>query len=140
MFRKISVVLKKYDEVLLYLIFGFLTTVVNYLVYLPLHNATTMLAAFANIIAWVIAVIFAYLTNKPFVFKSKDWSMKTVLPEAGKFVIARIGSLVVETGIIYITVDIMCCNGIYMKIVTSILVVILNYVASKLIVFKGNNK
>lgn len=123
---------------LLYLVFGVLTTLVNYLVYLPLHNGTTMLAALANVIACCAAVIFAYLTNKPFVFKSKDWSAKTVLPEAGKFVAARIGSMIVETLMIYLTVDILRWNGNYMKIITSILVVLLNYIASKFVVFKSD--
>ena len=116
--------------------FGFLTTVVNFLVYFPLHNDTTMLAAFANVIAWSAAVIFAFLTNKPFVFKSKDWSLRTVFAEASKFTAARLGSLVIETGIIYLAVDIMRLDGNIIKIITSIIVVILNYLASKLLVFK----
>lgn len=127
---------KKHEEILLYLIFGFLTTVVNYLVYLPLYNATTLLASLSNVIAWCAAVVFAYLTNKPFVFKSYDWSIKTVLPESIKFVTARIASLLIETAIIYITVDLLTWNGNYMKIITSVLVVIINYIASKVIVFR----
>ena len=127
---------KKREEILLYLIFGFLTTVVNYLVYLPLYNATTLLASLSNVIAWCAAVVFAYLTNKPFVFKSYDWSIKTVLPESIKFVTARIASLLIETAIIYITVDLLTWNGNYMKIITSVLVVIINYIASKVIVFR----
>lgn len=127
---------KKHEEILLYLIFGFLTTVVNYLVYFPLYNATTLLASLANVIAWCAAVVFAYLTNKPFVFKSYDWSIKTVLPESIKFVTARIASLLIETAIIYITVDLLTWNGNYMKIITSVLVVIINYIASKVIVFR----
>ena len=127
---------KKHEEILLYLIFGFLTTVVNYLVFLPLYNATTLLASLANVIAWCAAVVFAYLTNKPFVFKSYDWSIKSVLPESIKFVTARIASLLIETAIIYITVDLLTWNGNYMKIITSVLVVIINYIASKLIVFR----
>ena len=136
MWHKIYNYIRKHAEVLLYLVFGFLTTVVNFLVYFPLHNGTTMLAAFANVIAWCAAVIFAFLTNKPFVFKSKDWSQRTVFAEAGKFIAARLGSLVVETGIIYLAVDIMRLDGNVIKIITSIIVVILNYLASKLLVFK----
>lgn len=126
----------KHKEVLLYLIFGFLTTVVNYLVYFPLHSGATMLASVANVIAWVAAVIFAFLTNKPFVFKSTDWSFRTVMPEFAKFVGARLGSLAVETLILLICVDILAWNGILMKVITSVLVVVLNYVTSKFIVFK----
>jgi putative flippase GtrA len=136
MWHKIYNCIRKHAEVLLYLVFGFLTTVVNFLVYFPLHNGTTMLAAFANVIAWCAAVIFAFLTNKPFVFKSKDWSQRTVFAEAGKFIAARLGSLVIETGIIYLAVDVMRLDGNFIKIITSIIVVILNYLASKLLVFK----
>ena len=136
MWHKIYNYIRTHAEVLLYLVFGFLTTVVNFLVYFPLHNGTTMLAAFANVIAWSAAVIFAFLTNKPFVFKSKDWSLRTVFAEASKFTAARLGSLVIETGIIYLAVDIMRLDGNIIKIITSIIVVILNYLASKLLVFK----
>ena len=86
--------------------------------------------------AWVFAVAFAYLTNKPFVFKSYDWSAKTVVPELTKFVGCRIGSGVVETVLLLLCVDWLNWNGNLMKILTSILVVIVNYVASKLIVFR----
>ena len=113
-----------------------LTTVVNYLVYLPCYNILGMSAATSNMIAWVVAVAFAYLTNKPWVFKSHDWSLQTVVPELTKFVGCRIGSGALETGIIFLTVDVLCWNGNVMKLVTSVLVVVLNYIGSKLLVFK----
>ena len=113
-----------------------LTTAVNYLVYLPCYNLLHLSAAVSNSIAWVFAVAFAYLTNKPFVFKSHDWSAKTVGPELAKFVITRLGSGALETLIIFITVDVLNWNGNVMKLVTSVLVVILNYVGSKLLVFR----
>ena len=125
----------KYYDIISYLFFGVLTTVVNYLVYLPCLNILHLSAAVSNVIAWVAAVAFAYLTNKPFVFKSNDWSMKTVLPELGKFISCRVGSGLLETGIIFVTVDCLMWNGNIMKLVTSILVVVLNYVASKLLIF-----
>lgn len=136
MLNKIWNLLKKYEDILSYLIFGVLTTVVNYLVYLPLYNFTGLSAAACNVIAWCAAVIFAYLTNKPFVFKSYDWSLKTVIPEAAKFVATRIGSGALETFIIFLTVDMLNWNGNVMKLVTSVLVVIINYVGSKLLVFR----
>ena len=128
--------IEKYQDILSYLFFGVLTTVVNYLVYLPCLNLLEMSAAASNVAAWVVAVAFAYLTNKPFVFKSHDWSAKTVLPELSKFVGCRVGSGVLETLIIFLTVDCLLWNGNVMKLVTSVLVVILNYVASKLLVFR----
>ena len=116
--------------------FGVLTSLVNFLVYAPLYNWAQLSATMSNVIAWVAAVAFAYLTNKPFVFKSYDWSAKTVLPELGKFVSCRVGSGLLETGILALTVDVLTWNGVLMKIITSILVVVLNYVGSKLLVFR----
>ena len=133
---KIRELIRKYSDVLVYLVFGVLTTVVNYLVYLPCFNLLHFSASVSNVIAWVVAVAFAYITNKPFVFKSYDWSAKTVIPELTKFVGSRLLSGAMETGIIFVTVDLLSWNGNVMKLITSVLVVILNYVASKLLVFK----
>ena len=119
-----------------YLFFGFLTTVINYIVYLPLYNLLGMSASLSNAIAWVAAVAASYLTNKPFVFHSHDWSMKTVVPELSKFVACRVGSGLSETLILLVTVDLLGWNGNIWKLVTSVLVVVLNYVSSKLVVFK----
>lgn len=126
----------QYWEVLSYLIFGVLTTVVNYCVYLPVYNLLGLSASVSNVIAWVVAVAFAYLTNKPFVFKSHDWSAKTVIPELSKFVGCRVASGAAETLILLLTVDILNWNGNIWKLVTSVLVVVMNYIASKLVVFK----
>lgn len=136
MIQKIRSLVIQYWEVLSYLIFGVLTTVVNYLVYLPAYNLLGLSAALSNAIAWVVAVAFAYLTNKPFVFKSNDWSAKTVIPELTKFVGCRVASGAAETLILLVTVDILNWNGNLWKLVTSVLVVVLNYIASKLVVFK----
>lgn len=133
---KIEMLLKKYRSELIYLVFGVLTTIVNYLVYFPcdrlLHTAWL-----SNSIAWVFAVLFAYLTNKPFVFESHDWSAKTVLPEFTKFVGTRIASLGAENLILLLTVDILGWNRIGWKLIASVLVVILNYIGSKLLVFRS---
>ena len=134
--EKILALFNKHRDILVYLIFGVLTTVVNYVVYLPCYNLLGISAAVSNVIAWVFAVAFAYVTNKPFVFCSHDWSRKTVIPELTKFVGSRIASGALETGIIFLTVDCFLWNGNVMKLITSVLVVVLNYIASKLLVFK----
>ncbi len=134
--EKIWSLVKTHWDMVVYLIFGVLTTVVNYLVYLPLYNLAGLSAAVSNVIAWAAAVAFAYLTNKPFVFRSHDWSMGTVLPELGKFVSCRLASGAMETAIIFLTVDLMQWNGNIWKLFTQILVVIFNYFASKLLVFR----
>lgn len=134
--RKIRKFIEKYYDILAYLFFGVLTTVVNYLVYLPCYNLLKLRGSVSNIVAWAVSVAFAYLTNKPFVFKSHDWSVKAVLPELTKFVGCRLGSGSLETAIILVSVDWLQWNGNVMKLLTSILVVVVNYAASKMVVFK----
>lgn len=130
------VLIRKYWDVLAYLIFGVLTTVVNYLVYFPVYNLLGWSAAISNAAAWVVAVAFAYLTNKPFVFKSHDWSLKTLIPELSKFVGCRVASGAAETLILLISVDLLGWNGNVWKLITAVMVVVLNYFASKFLVFK----
>ena len=127
---------EKYSDAIPYLIFGVLTTVVNYLVYIPVYNLAGLSATVSNMLAWVVAVAFAFLTNKPFVFESHDWSWRVVGPELAKFVGCRIGSGLAETVIIFLAVDLFQGNGNLWKLLTSVLVVILNYFGSKLLVFR----
>ena len=136
MIDRIRALIEKYWDILSYLFFGVLTTVVNYVVYLPCYNTLKLSAVVSNLIAWVIAVAFAYLTNKPFVFRSHDWSASTVIPELTRFVGCRIGSGLAETLILLLAVDIMGWNGNIWKLLTNVLVVILNYIGSKLLVFR----
>ncbi len=134
--KKIRDIITQHYDLLAYLFFGGLTTVVNYVIYLPCYNLLEISATLSNMIAWVFAVAFAFLTNKPFVFHSHDWSWKTVFPELTKFVGCRVGSGLVESGILLLTVDVLAWNGNWMKLITSVLVIILNYVGSKLLVFR----
>ncbi len=135
MVNTIRTLLEKYWDILAYLFFGVCTTVVNYIVYLPCYNLLHFSATLSNILAWVVAVVFAYLTNKPFVFKSNDWSRETVIPELTKFVGCRIGSGAMETVILFLAVDLLGWNGNIWKLLTQVMVVILNYIGSKLLVF-----
>ena len=128
--------LEKYRDILAYLVFGVLTTAVNYIVYLPCYNLLGLPGGVSNAIAWAEAVAFAYLTNKPFVFRSHDWSWSTVGPELARFVGCRLGSGAMETAIIFLTVDVLGWNGNVMKLLTSVLVVVLNYIGSRLLVFR----
>ena len=88
---KIKALFLKYRDILTYLVFGVLTTAVNYLVYLPCYNLLSLSSSVSNVIAWAEAVAFAYVTNKLFVFHSHDWSWKTVIPELGKFLGTGLG-------------------------------------------------
>ncbi len=136
MLQKLKALFEKYYDLITYLIFGVLTTVVNYLVYLPCYNLLSMSSSVSNMIAWVVAVAFAFVTNKPFVFRSHDWSAKTVGRELTGFLATRIGSGLLETLILLVSVDILHWNGNLWKLLTSVIVVIANYLGSKLLVFR----
>ena len=128
--EKLIAFVKEHIDVVTYLVFGVLTTVVNYLVYLPCLNWLHLPASVSNCIAWVVAVVFAFVTNKPFV------SMEVVLPELSKFVATRLTSGLLETAILFISVDLLHGNGNIWKLITQVLVIIINYVGSKLLVFR----
>ena len=136
MIQKIRALVEKHWDIVSYLFFGVCTTIVNYIIYIPCYNFLGMSATVSNMIAWVVAVAFAYLTNKPFVFKSNDWSAGTVIPELTKFVSCRVGSGVAETIVLFLAVDLLGWNGNIWKLVTQVMVTVMNYVASKLLVFK----
>lgn len=128
--------IEKYWDIVSYLFFGVCTTIVNYLIYIPCYNVWGLSASVSNMIAWVVAVAFAYLTNKPFVFKSNDWSAAAVLPELTRFIGCRIGSGAAETLILFLAVDLLGWNGNVWKLLTQVMVVVLNYIGSKLLVFR----
>ena len=131
--------IRKYKDLLLYLFFGGLVTVVNYLVYLPLYNLAHWPASVSNGVAWVVAVAFAFVTNKPFVFRSYDWSLKTVIPELWRFTLCRVGSGALETGLLFVLVDCLSFGGNLTKLLLSVMVILLNYFGSKYLVFRKAN-
>ena len=133
--KRIKELIAKYYDIISYLFFGGLTTVVNYMVYIPCNKWLNLSAALSTTLAWIVAVIFAYVTNKPFVYKSLDWSPKVVFPEFGKFTLSRLGSGVLNVLLMWLTVDILKWNSILMMIIVSVLVVIINYVTGKVMVF-----
>ncbi len=140
--EKIFALLKKYREILLYLIFGVLTTVVDYLslwLFYDLLGIRVLDALGANTLAWVVSVAFAFTTNKIFVFESRDTSQKTLIREILSFVAARLVSLGAESAVIYIGVNVLGCNLWLMKLLASVIVVISNYVFSKLVIFRKKN-
>lgn len=141
--KKIQELFIKYKEMIMYLIFGVGTTVVNWIIYTILQQGLGMKSlTVANIIAWIGAVAFAYVTNKLWVFESKSWKADVVWKELGKFIGARLASGVVEIGLFPILLKlglnhaIFGVEGMVAKVLISVIVIILNYVFSKLVVFK----
>ena len=123
-------------ETITYLIFGVLTTLVNYIVYYLLYKFTAIDALAYNIIAWVAAVIFAFFTNKLFVFESKSFKPNIVFRELLTFVSARVLSLLLEEAFLALTVKVMEIHELLAKLIIAVIVVIVNYFASKLFIFK----
>lgn len=123
-------------EMISYLIFGVLTTVVNFIFYWLASDVLGIYYIAANVIAWIIAVIFAYITNKLFVFESRSWEPSLVAKELVSFGTARVLSLLFETGFLALTVEILHVPELIAKVIASVFVVIINYVASKLFIFK----
>ena len=119
-------------ELFLYVVFGTLTTVVNIVVYFVLEFIGVNYII-SNIIAWFLSVLFAYLTNRAWVFESKS---PDILKEASLFFGGRIFSGVVDTALLYVFIDVLCLGNTFSKIVVEIIITVLNYVFSKLIVFK----
>lgn len=136
MIQKIMELIKKYKGIILYGIFGVLTTIINIAVYALCYKKLGIANIPSDIIAWIVAVLFAFITNKLYVFDSKDMKMATFLPELIKFMAARLATLGVDVLIMYIGVDMMHGPEIIIKAGANVIVIILNYILSKLVVFK----
>lgn len=132
--------LTKYKESILYLIFGGLTFVINIVTYTLCTRIFNIDILISNCISWIISVLFAYITNKVFVFESKISGIKNIFKEFYSFVWCRIFSGIVELIIIFIMATLAGINDLIVKIITNIVVITLNYFASKLIIFKHSNE
>lgn len=128
---------KKNKEIINYLIFGVLTTVVSFVVYFIFAKVFKIDEVISNGISWFFSVLFAFVTNKLYVFESKETGKKTLLKEIISFYLARLFTGVVcDLGVFALMVKILKINDVLSKLVTQVIVVILNYVLSKLIVFR----
>ena len=127
----------KKTEAMRYLVFGGISTVINILVF-ALFNSLGLPTLASNTIAWIVSVIFAYVTNKYCVFYTKTKSNKDFFREFGSFIVARLATLGVETLMMGLTVDVWHWNAVLMKVIANIVVIILNFVFSKLFIFKNN--
>ena len=140
--KKLLDLYKKYEEIINYVIVGALTTLVSLITYygcvLTVFNPNNaILLQCANIISWILSVTFAFFTNRIFVFKSKN---PHIFKEGVKFYGARVLTLIFDMLFMYFTVTVFLLNDKIMKILSNVVVLILNYIFSKLFVFiKQNN-
>lgn len=126
--------LLKYKEVIMYLIFGVLTTVVNIVVYYLMADMLQVHYMISNIIAWFLSVLFAYVTNRKYVFESKS---NEIIKEMVSFFGARLATGVMDMAFMWIFVGLGLLPDFVAKVITNVFVIIANYILSKLVVFKG---
>ena len=156
--KTITTIFIKYKEIITYIIFGVLTTVVNFFAFWLFKKILgENLYLVNNAIAWVIGVVFAYITNKLFVFESKSWNLKLITKEITGFLGARIFSFLVEEGGMFLFISVLglgekslellgftMTGQFIVKLLLAVIVVVLNYVFSKFFIFRkqetGNRK
>lgn len=126
---------KKHKEILLYLFFGVLTMGISIISYAICNVVFKINALIANIISWTLAVLFAFYTNRIWVFCAKTKSMRDLMVQMFFFYGGRIVTLIIEEVILFLFITILHYGSMEVKIVAQIVVVILNYIISKLWVF-----
>lgn len=131
---------KKHEEGINYLIFGFLAFVLNYILYFIFADTIAMHYMAATGLSWVLTVVFAYWTNRTFVFKSQNKDKKSVAAEFAAFIGARVATELLELGLMYLMVDMMAINDKVSKLVCQVLVILANYVLSKIWIFKDKRE
>lgn len=127
-------------ETFWYLFFGVLTTLINFITYYIFNIALSFSAGISTTIAFIISVIFAYITNKTWVFNSKKHKIIELVKEISLFFAARIFTYFFDLILMIIFVDKLHYNSVICKLIVNILVIILNYIFSKLIVFKKGSE
>ncbi len=152
--NKIKALFVKYKELITYVVFGVLTTVVNFVCFWALNKIFgEHIYLLNNAVAWVVSVVFAYVTNKLWVFDSKSWRPKLVAREVAEFFAARLFSFGVEEGGLWLLVDKLGMGAISFavfgfditgqliaKVILAVIVVILNYFFSKFVIFAKKKK
>lgn len=136
----IKTLLTKYKALITYGIFGVLTTLINIGIYTLCYQQAEINNVVSNVIAWIVSVLFAFVTNKIWVFESKSLEPAVLFAEAVSFFGCRLATGVLDLVIMYVTVDQLALNSTLMKCISNVLVIIVNYVASKFLIFKKGSK
>lgn len=128
--------IKNHRDLILYLIFGICTTLVNMFTYWFCAHILNFSVIFSTIIGWILSVLFAYITNRTWVFQSKATGSKQILKEITSFFSCRLLTGILDLIIMFVFVDILGMNDMLIKIISNVVVIVLNYIASKLLIFK----
>lgn len=134
--EKIKELLKKYKDIILYVIFGGLTTLVNMVVFWACDELLALDVLVSNVIAWFFAVLFAFLTNRVWVFNAKTKGVGQFLFQAVKFYAGRLATLGIEEILLLVFISWLALPTMPVKLAAQVIVIVLNYVISKLIIFK----
>lgn len=135
MIGTIKKLVKKYKSLICYGIFGVLTTIINIVVYALCYEQLGISNVASNVIAWIASVIFAYVTNKIWVFESRSMELRILAKEIVSFFGCRLATGVLDLAIMYVTVDKLAFHSTLMKCISNVIVIVANYVASKLVIF-----
>ena len=127
---------KKYKNIIPYLFFGVCTTSINIFTYWLCSHLLNIPVMISTIIAWVFAVLFAYVTNRRWVFHSQVSSFYNILQEIIKFFACRIATGMTDWLLMWLFVTQLCFDDVIIKTLANIIVIVFNYLASKMIVFK----
>ncbi len=133
MISKIKELISKYNEQILYLIFGVLTTVVSVASFYFFNHFLHFGWKLSNVISWIMAVSFAYFTNRKYVFESKE---ENLIKEVSSFFASRLATLGIDMLAMYIFIEIIKISNTKAKLIVQIIVIVLNYILSKVWVFK----
>lgn len=134
--ERIATIYKEHKDIILYLFYGILTTLVNILVFTLSVRLLSLSVIISNIIAWICSVLFAYITNRKFVFRSSVSGSTGIFKEICAFFSGRLFTGILDAILMYLLVDVLLFDDVLMKIAVNIIVVVLNYIISKLFVFK----
>lgn len=137
--KKTWQLLMKYKEQLLYLFFGGLSFLVSISTFAYFEKVININELLSNILSWIVTVLFAFLTNRVWVFSSKTKNWKAFVRQMYSFYMGRVVTLVIEELILLIFVTWLNLNSIVVKLIAQVLVIILNYIISKFVVFKSGN-
>ncbi len=129
---------KKNKEIISYIFFGCLTVFINIVAYWIFYNYLNLSLVLSNTLAWIVAVIFAFITNKLFVFNSKTATKAQFFKEISSFFMFRLLSYLIDMSMMFFMVTSLSINDMISKIIVNIVVIIFNYIASKLFIFKTN--
>lgn len=127
---------KRYKEIILYLVFGVSSTILNIIAFWLCNDILKIDYKISNIVAWILAVIFAFITNKLIVFESKNKTKNETTREVIAFFVARVFSLGVDMAMMIFMIDYLKINSLVSKFIANVVVVIINYIFSKFFIFK----